>query len=82
MHTRTIYHSLRRQYRIARRDLLANPSSFQLCSEITHSLREITGRWDVGTEKPDPVWFFRYKSGKRDRLFVSLSLTRWLKANP
>ena len=81
MKTRFLYNSLRRQYRIARRDLLANPSSLQLCSEITHALRELTGRWDVGTEKPDPQYYWRYKPGKNHRLFVSLSLSQWLKAN-
>ena len=81
MKTRVIYYLLRRQYRIARRDLAKSENGFLLCSEITHSLRELTGKWETGTEKPEPMHYWRYKPGKRSRLFVSLTLTNWLKAN-
>ena len=82
MKTRSLYHSLRRQHRIARKNLLENPNGFALCSEITHALRELTNSWDVGTEKPESWHLWRRVANrKRHYLFVSLSLQRWLKAN-
>ena len=82
MKTRSLYYSLRRQHRIARKNLLENPNGFALCSEITHALRELTNSWDVGTEKPEFYNLWRKTADRKTTyLFVSLSLQRWLKAN-
>lgn len=85
MKTREIYHSLRRSYRIAKRDLLAAPNAFAVCVEVNSTLRKLTNSWDVGLEMPCNA---NYKNiseqwetnGERRTLYVSRTLTNWLKA--
>jgi len=84
MKTREIYNLLRRQYRIAKRDLLAD-NAFAICRQANSALRKLTNSWDVGLIPPtNPLFkgisteWVRDGNG-RARLFVSRSLTNWLK---
>ena len=84
MKTREIYNLLRRQYRIAKRDLLAD-NAFAICRQANSALRKLTNSWDVGLIPPtNPLFkgisteWVRSGNG-RPRLFVSRSLTNWLK---
>ena len=85
MKTREIYQLLRRQYRTAKRDLLAN-NAIAICQQANSALRQLTNSWDVGLIPPtNPLFkgisteWVRNGNG-RERLFVSRSLTNWLKS--
>jgi hypothetical protein len=84
MNTREIYHLLRRQYRTAKRDLLAN-NAIAICQQANSALRKLTKSWDVGLMPPCNPNYYNISTewetkGNRRTLFVSRSLTNWLKA--
>jgi hypothetical protein len=84
MKTREIYHLLRRQYRTAKRDLLAN-NAIAICQQANSALRKLTNSWDVGLMPPCNPNYYNISTewetkGNRRTLFVSRSLTNWLKA--
>ena len=85
MKTREIYHSLRRSYRIAKRDLLIAPNAFAVCVEVNRTLRKLTNSWDVGLRMPCNANYRNISdewqtNGNRRTLYVSRTLTNWLKA--
>ena len=85
MKTREIYNLLRRQYRIAKRDWNYADNADAICRQAHSALRKLTNSWDVGLIPPtNPLFkgisteWVRSGNG-RARLFVSRSLTNWLK---
>jgi hypothetical protein len=84
MNTREIYQSLRRTYRISKRDLLAE-NAVAVCVQTVGMLRKLTNSWDVGLIPPCNANYRNISTewetkGNRRTLFTSRSLTNWLKA--